>query len=201
MIARSLIKKLVLWLIPVVSLAMFATPALPHGSLQMEDDLCKLRLGRYFIHFAGYQPRGKRDPSRFTEFCEDIPEVGETYVVLDLIDQELRSMPIAVRVLEDRGMNNDEMSQVLFEMPGEPHPSGTFSYEYNFDKPGRFIGLITAGTGDEQMTARFPFSVGQKKTSYWTYIFILGAGLIAAGFLVMFALRRHEKELRKSNTA
>ena len=199
MTARSLTKNLLLWLIPAMGLAFFATPALPHGSLQMEDDLCKLRLGRYFIHFAGYQPLDKRDPSRFTEFCEDIPEIGATYVVLDLVDQELRSMPIAVQVLEDRGIHNDQNSPVVFEMPGKSHPSGTFSYEYTFDKPGRFIGLITVGSGEQQMMARFPFSVGRKKTSYMKYVYIAGAGVFAAGFLIMFALRRHEKELRKSN--
>jgi len=37
------------------------------------------------MHFAGYQP----DSSR-SEFCEDIPRVGRTVIVLDFIDDALR---------------------------------------------------------------------------------------------------------------
>jgi len=198
MTARSLIKNLLLWFIPAMGLALFATPALPHGSLQMDEDLCKLKLGHYVVHFAGYQPLDKRDPSRYTEFCEDIPDTGQTYVVLDLIDPALREMPIAVRVLEDQGRGNDDFARVVFEMPGKSHPTGTFSYRHTFDQPGKFVGLISVEGGEEQLMARFPFSVGAKPVNIWKYVFYAIAFLAATIGLIIYGLRSHNKVLEKA---
>ncbi len=195
--ARSLIVKCLKWAAPLLAGLVFsASPTLAHGSLTMEQDICKVFIGGYQIHFAGYQPYDRRDPSRFTEFCEDIPAVGHTFVVLDLIDPELRTMPIAVRVVEDRGQANDDEAPVVFEVPEESHPTGSFSYRYTFDKPGRFVGLITAGNGNERMVARFPFSVG-RKTAWWVYAFIFALGLVAAATLIKVALRRHDRVQRE----
>ena len=52
-----------------------------HGGLSMEQDMCKLTVGPYMMHFAGYQEDAQR-----TEFCEDIPHKGPTIVVLDMVD-------------------------------------------------------------------------------------------------------------------
>jgi hypothetical protein len=198
MTARSLIAKKLSWLIAAAFVVAAATPALSHGSLSMDDDLCTLSLGKYVIHFAGYQPLEKRDPSRYTEFCEDIPATGQTFVVLDLIDSDLRKLPISVRVLEDQGRANDEVAPVVFEMPRENHPTGSFSYRHTFEKPGKYVGLITAGGGSDQLVARFPFSVGKKPENFWNYVFYAIAGLALTIGLIMFGLRSHNKILDKA---
>lgn len=189
--------KMIKFLIGAMALALMAlapTPSQSHGSLSMDDDRCKLRIGRYKMHFAGYQPHDAKSLKRFSEFCEDIPANGTIYVVLDLIDPELRAMPISVQVLEDRGRGNDNIAPVVFEMPPESHPTGSLSYRHTFDKPGNFIGLVTAGSGAERIVARFPFSVG-KTTDWWTYASYLVLVLMVIGGIVYWGLRSHNRVL------
>ena len=159
--ARSHIANSLKWVIALAFLALASSPAASHGSLSMDDDSCKLRIGRYQMHFAGYQPHDAKSLKRYSEFCEDIPVSGPIYVVLDLIDPELRAMPISVQVLEDRGPNNDNIAPVVFEVPPKSHPTGSLSYRHTFDKPGNFVGLVIAGSGADRVVARFSFSVGK----------------------------------------
>ena len=58
---------------------LFSSQAQAHGGLALADDMCRLTIGPYNMHFTGYQP----DNTRNKEFCEDIPATGRTVVVLD----------------------------------------------------------------------------------------------------------------------
>ena len=167
-----------------------------HGNLSMDDDRCKLRIGRYQMHFAGYQPNKAGSLKLYSEFCEDIPAQGAVYVVLDLIDPELRAMPISVQVLEDRGQDNDHIAPVVFEMPPESHPTGSLSYRHTFEKPGKFVGLVTAGSGADRVVARFPFQVG-KQIDWWTYASYLFLVLLAIGGILFWGMRSHDRVLDK----
>lgn len=196
MVSRITIAKSLIAAIALVVIALAPMPAFSHGALAMDDDRCKLKIGRYQMHFAGYQPHGAKSQKPFSEFCEDIPASGQVYVVLDLIDRELRAMPISVQVLEDRGPDKDNIAPVVFEVPPESHPTGSLSYRYTFDKPGRFVGLVTAGSGADRMVARFPFSVG-RQVGWLTYASYLIVLLLAVGVVIFWALRSHNSVLNK----
>ncbi len=159
---RSFVANGLKWAILLACLTLTPSPTLSHGNLTMDEDYCKLRLGRYMVHFASYQPDSAQNHSRIKEFCADIPVVGRTFVVLDLIDPALRKMPISIRVLEERGRLNDDDAPVVFELSERSNPTGSFSYRHNFDKPGKFVGLIAAVNGADRLVARFPFSVGRQ---------------------------------------
>ena len=196
MIAKTEIARILVGAIALAALAFMPSAAYSHGGLSMDDDRCKLKIGRYVMHFAGYQQHDAKSLKRYSEFCEDIPARGQIYVVLDLIDPELRAMPIAVQVLEDRGQGNDNIAPVVFEIPPESHPTGSLSYRYTFDKPGNFIGLVTAGTGADRVVARFPFSVG-RQVSWWTYASYFLLLLVAVGGVMFWALRSHNTVLNR----
>ena len=70
-----------------------------HGGLSLADDICKLTIGPYTMHFTGYQPESTQEK----EFCEDIPAVGRTVVALDYIEEALRPLPTEVRIIRDTG--------------------------------------------------------------------------------------------------
>lgn len=156
------------------------------GPSKAEEDICKLQVGPYSMHFTGYQPDSTRDK----EFCEDIPATGRTVVVLDYIEEELRSLPAEVRVIRDTGSEQDLQAITVFHMPPQVYPNGSVTFEYIFDKPGKFVGLVTVG-GKQEHVARFPFSVG-KPMAMWHYVVVALAAIAGAG-AIFFSLRGRRK--------
>ncbi len=170
-----------LWL----SVGAFATSeATAHGGLAMEKDYCKLRVGAHVMHFTGYQP----GDGYTKEFCEDIPSTGATIVVLDFVDDALRDLPVSVRIIRDTGSGpgHDIESATVFHVPPKIYPMGTFSFNYQFQERGNYVGLVTVGEGNQQVIGRFPFSVGAPP--YLRYLF--PAILLAIGFGVIYSLWR-----------
>lgn len=157
-----------------------------HGGLAIEDDVCKLRLGPFNMHFVGYQP----DVNGNREFCEDIPRTGRTIVVLDAIEPELRSLPIEVRIVRDTGDESRLDTITVLHLPPKAYPAGSVPMEMQFDQPGRFVGLVTAGDKG-QYASRFPFSVGQPRAQYGAWA--LGALAVLAGVF----LYRHSGRVRQ----
>ena len=130
--------------------------ALGHGALSMDEDACKLAVGPYFMHFTGYQPSSAGNQ----EFCEDIPNTGQTIMVLDSIDDILREMEIEIRVIQDVPGGVDPQGDDVIYQPFRNNSRGSITVMHNFEQKGPFVGLVSARRGDEQYTARFPFSVG-----------------------------------------
>jgi hypothetical protein len=130
--------------------------ATAHGGLSMDKDYCKLRIGPYLMHFTGYQP--ERDGGK--EFCEDIPSTGATIIVLDFIDEALKELAVDVRIVRDGVGEADLDRATIFRLAPRLYPAGTLSFDYLFDEPGNYVGLVTVGGNGTAFTARFPFSVG-----------------------------------------
>jgi hypothetical protein len=160
----------------------------------MDEDFCKLRVGKYFLHFTGYQP----ESTTTKEFCEDIPATGRTIVVLDYVSEELRDLPIEVRIVRD-GVNpaNEADTAKLNEntvlhVPAKVYPAGTLHFEHNFQAPGKFVGLVSVKDAQQNLVSRFPFAVGQSgsmSTMLWP-----GVAAIAGGVALYFFARRKRDE-------
>ena len=156
-----------------------------HGGLALADDMCRLTIGPYNMHFTGYQP----DNTRNKEFCEDIPATGRTVVVLDYMDDALRPLPTEVRVIRDTGSEQDIQAVTVLHLPPKIYPAGTVNFEYNFAQPGKYIGLVTVG-GTQEHVSRFPFSVGEGKS--WvppSYFIIAFAGAAVVVGIIFFTMR------------
>jgi len=146
-----------------------------HGGHELDKDLCILRVGPYRMYFNSYQPDNTFDK----EFCQDIPATGRTVVVLDYIEHELRALPIEVRVIRDTGLEQDLQAATVLHMPAKVYPSGSVDIEYNFDQPGKFVGLVTVGD-QQQHVGRFPFSVGESDRISHSMHYIMIVVLVAA---------------------
>ena len=182
--------KLMFWCAVFAIGVLFSTQAQAHGGLSMAEDMCKLTIGPYMMHFTGYQP----DSTREKEFCEDIPATGRTVVVLDYLELELRSFPTEVRVIRDTGSEQDLQAVTVLHMPPKVYPNGSVNFEYNFDKPGKFVGLVTVG-GKQQHVSRFPFSVGESNmfSRYILSIYMVPVAALAAVAALFFFLRDRRK--------
>jgi hypothetical protein len=165
----------------------FSSQVEAHGGLSLADDICKLTIGPYTMHFTGYQP----DSTQEKEFCEDIPATGRTVVALDYIEEALRPLPTEVRIIRDTGAgdqagneaNLDEIT--ILHIPAKVYPNGSINFEYQFAQPGKFVGLVTV-TDKEKYVSRFPFSVGEPKGTSPYLIVALAALVVGA---VVFFLR------------
>ena len=145
----------------------YAAQVQAHGGLSLADDVCKLTIGPYTMHFTGYQP----DSTQEKEFCEDIPAIGRTVVALDYIEEALRPLPTEVRIIRDTGPGGGQPGPeeqqnlegiTILHVPPKVYPNGSINFEYQFAQPGKFVGLVTVGEKGEYVS-RFPFSVGEPK--------------------------------------
>lgn len=172
----------------------FSAQVQAHGGLALADDVCKLSIGPYTMHFTGYQP----DSTQEKEFCEDIPSTGRTVVALDYIEDALRPMLTEVRVIRDAagdgGVSVDEKNLdavTILHLPPKVYSNGSITFEHSFSQPGKFVGLVTINDAGKQVVSKFPFAVGEpKKTSPY----LIGGIAAAIGAIaVFFFLRRPRK--------
>jgi hypothetical protein len=169
----------------------FSTQAQAHGGLALAEDMCRLTIGPYNMHFTGYQP----DNTRNKEFCEDIPATGRTVVVLDYMEDALRPLPTEVRIIKDTGSEQDLQAITVLHLPPKVYPAGSVNFEYNFDRPGKFVGLVTVG---DKHVSRFPFSVGETKIWLPPSYMLIALGGVAVIGVIVFAMRGRGKTSNSS---
>jgi hypothetical protein len=174
---------------------LLSSGAYAHGGVGMQDNRCVLRIGPDLMFFTGYQPQNSRE-----EFCDDVPNIGQTVVALDMQELELRNMLTEIRLIKDDGthtqMNGlpflsdaelankaalDAVSIAYF--PPKKYPTGTLTFEHTFPENGKFIGIVTVENDHGQrFVSQFPFSVGQQLGKSLAFYGLILAGL-AAGVL------------------
>jgi len=115
---------------------LYAGAAAAHGKVSLEEDSCVRRIGDSMVHLSAYQPQF--EPS--AQYCTEIPKGGDTHLVVDLVDQALREMPVGMRIV--RGTNETEDETVSFVRPSV-HPDGVMRGETSLDQ-GLYTVIITA---------------------------------------------------------
>jgi len=180
-----------------LAMVLSASAAHAHGGVGMVDNRCVLRIGPDIMFFTGYQPQNSRD-----EFCDDIPSTGQTIVVLDMQNPELRDMLTEIRIIKDEGnhttmnglpyLTDTELGspQVLdpvtiTHLPPKTYPTGTLTFEHTFPETGKFIGIVTVKNAHGQTwVSQFPFSVGQTVGNSMGIYASLVVVLVAAVYLI-----------------
>lgn len=168
-----------------------------HGAVSADTGQCLMKLGPDTMTFTGYQPLKSRD-----QFCDDIPDAGPTIITLDAQQDELREMALEMRILRDVGQKDDNENMEAnteYFSPPKKYKSGTLTFDHNFTKEGKYIGLVKAKSDDgtKEYLARFPFSVGLTAGRDVTVFLVLGAaGLVAFGLWYKHSL--HDKKPKPS---
>jgi hypothetical protein len=136
--------------------ALYCGAAGAHGKVTMEEDTCMRRLGdNSMVHLSAYQPQ--HEPG--DQYCTEIPKEGETFLVVDLVDQALRDIPVGMRIV--RGTNEAEDETVTYVRPSY-HPDGVIKGETNLDK-----GLYTVFiTGDAVPPVRYQYPLRVHMINY-----------------------------------
>ena len=116
--------------------AVSLSPVWAHGGVGIEKDPCVRRVGPYLIHFAVYQPQF--NPT--AEYCAAVPHAGNTTLVFDLVDPELRGWPLTIQVVE--AVRTLDAKTVLY-LPPQTYPTGVVSAAVPLDLPGRYTAIVT----------------------------------------------------------
>ena len=134
----------------ILVMALYGDVVSAHGKVSMEEDSCMRRAGNSMVHLSTYQPQ--YEPT--AHYCTEIPKGGETYVVIDLVDQALRDMPVGIRLV--KGTNETEDETVTIVKPSY-HPEGVIWQKTHLDQ-GQYTIFIT-GEGVPPVRYEYPLRV------------------------------------------
>lgn len=122
-----------------------------HGKVAMEQDSCMRRAGdNSMVHLSAYQPQ--IEPS--AHYCTEIPNVGETFLVIDLVDQALRDMPVGIRIVRGEG---DTDSETIKTIKPVYHSDGVVGDKVYLEQ-GRYT-IFIKGEGVPPVEYQYPLRV------------------------------------------
>jgi hypothetical protein len=148
-----------------LSLALIATLAASAAQAQIKAEhprFCVMNVGPTQMMFSAFQ-ENRTDAI----FCQHVPELGKTMIILDAKSNELRDMNIEVRLLRNVGQqdwrDDLEATTVAFLPPGKRLESrGTASFTHDFTRDGDYIAVVRAYSDDgaKEYVGEYMFTVG-----------------------------------------
>ena len=111
-----------------------------HGGADMDQDPCLRKMGESAVHFSAYQPQYELK----NQYCTEIPQEGDTFLVVDLVDPELRNEPVGMRVVKGNRKNESE-GEIVADIRPISHPDGVLRSEVRLDE-----GLYTVTIASEK---------------------------------------------------
>jgi hypothetical protein len=172
----------------IAALLMFAcsTRLFAAGAVVGEAGSCMIEIGIYTAHFTIYQS----DTRSNQEFCEDLPDTGNTLFVMDYLHGSLSEVPVDFRIIRDldglgifaRWDNvsaiTDIDARTVFYQPPLIAAENRLSVEHNFLEAGDYIGVVSAPHPDKPIVyhAVFPFKVGRVNWEPWLLLVALLVG-------------------------
>ena len=134
----------------ILVMALHTGAAGAHGKVAMERDSCMRRVGDSMVHLSAYQPQ--IEPS--AHYCTEIPNGGETFLVIDLVDQALRDMPVGIRIVRGAG---DTDSETIKTIKPVYHSDGVVGDKVYLEQ-GRYT-LFIKGEGVPPVEYQYPLRV------------------------------------------
>lgn len=113
--------------------------ATAHGGADMDQDPCVRKMGESAVHFSAYQPQYEIKD----QYCTEIPQEGDTFLVVDFVDPELRNEPVGMRVMRGNGKNAGE-GEIVADIRPSAHPDGVLRGEVRLDE-GLYTVTIESG--------------------------------------------------------
>lgn len=123
---------------------------------------CMVTNDFYAVRFTAYQEpasRAYQDNAAFTPYCQELPASGRTYITVDLLDQDLRTTAVAVRIAEETA----DGPKTLAEVPAKTYPAGVVELSADLPRPGQYSVTLAVGRARAaENTIRIPLKVNVK---------------------------------------
>jgi len=158
----------------------------------------------YAVHFSTYiQPEkgeAAKDKAAFVPFCQQIPRAGKMFFTADLIDRDIRTTPIGIRLVavEKTGQPApDDIREIrtITEIPAKLYPRGAVEAQADIEKNGDYVlYLLIDEAIEEDDRFRIPLEVGvEPGGSKLPMIAAIALGVLllgALGFLIYWIKRK-----------
>lgn len=174
---------------------------------------CLVGTDFYAVYFSAYiKPAGdtaklsaKDKKALFRSYCKDIPMTGTGFFTADVVGEELRQMPIGIKIVEQEFVGGDESKaenfkdlRTIAEIPAKLYPRGAVEAQAELDKEGYYAIYLMVGGEDaisEDDKIRIPMHVGvDPDAKPLTTKIAIGAGVTIGfamiGFVAFRFMRR-----------
>ena len=158
--------------------------AAAHGGASGEDDPCLRKVGERVVHFSTYQPQYELKE----QYCTDIPQEGDTFLVVDLVDPALRNEPVGMRVVKGNGSNEAD-DQIVADIRPSTHPDGILRGEVRLDEG---LYTVTIATEKQNLMRRPQYLLRVHMTDYQKLLRSVGIplfGVLLAAWLLYKLIR------------
>lgn len=137
----------------------------------------------------------------FRSYCNDIPTTGKVFFTADLVGDELKSVPIGIRIVEQESAVHDENltdRRTIAEVPAKTYSKGVVEADFEIVRNGVYaVYLIRGGEGavSEADNLRIPISVGVGTGALFSStgiakMFGIALGLALLGIVTFRYMRR-----------
>lgn len=148
-------------------LGFWASQAHAHGggSDAMGDwdkaDACSQEKGHYTVHFTTYQQKHEASEVRtlqevgsvkfkeeFQSYCQGVPKTGKLWMAFDLYNEELRALPISVRIVEAEEGGHEHTAREgnhdhsIVSIPPAVYRDGTVRVDTEIPKAGHYMAIL-----------------------------------------------------------
>lgn len=157
----------------------------------------------YAVYFSAYlKPQGdlsklgeKERTESLKAYCRYIPRPGVVYFTADLIDDDVRTMPVGIRIAEQKLKGEDETLidnyediRVVAEEEAKLYPRGVVQTQVELDKEGYYALYLSIGEViAEDDVLRIPLIVGSDPTAHSTMDVVLAIVGVLFGTIMFFA--------------
>jgi hypothetical protein len=155
--------------------------AAAHGGVSGEEDPCLRQVGERMVHFNAYQPQYQLKD----QYCTDIPKEGDTFLVVDLVDQSLRSEPIGMRIMRENG-NKETGDQIVADIRPTTHPDGVLRGEVRLEEG---LYTVTIASEKQNLMKRPQYRLRVHMTDYQKLMRTVAVPLLSVLFAVWFGYK------------
>jgi len=136
------------------------------------------------VHFNAYQPQFQLTD----QYCTEIPQEGDTFLVVDLVDPAWRNEPVGMRIVKGNG-SKATADQIVADIRPSLHPDGVLRGEVRLDEG---LYTVTIAAEKQNLMRRPQYLLRVHMTDYQKLARSVGfplLGVLLAGWLVYKLVR------------
>ena len=137
-------------------LVAWTSQARAHGGESMggmdRADTCIQQKGHYTVHFTAYQEQygaseigmlhevgSERVKQEFKSYCEGIPKTGKLSMAFDLFNEEMRSLPISIQIVE---AGEGHSGHAILSLPPTVYRDGLIRLDADIPTAGHYMAIM-----------------------------------------------------------